>query len=35
MGEESMRSFLVGVMEGLGKLIGIAVEATLRFLFPR
>ena len=35
MGEESMRSFLMGVMEGLGKLIGVAVEATLRFFFPR
>lgn len=35
MGEDSMRSFLVGVMEGLGRLIGVAVEATLRFFFPR
>ena len=34
MGRESMRSFMVGVMQGLGKLVGVAVEAALRFFFP-
>ncbi len=33
MGKESMRSFMVGLMEGIGKVIGVAVESVLRFLF--
>lgn len=35
MGEESMRSFMVGVMERLGRFLGVAVEAALRYFFPR
>lgn len=34
MGKESMRAFMVGVMHGMGKLVGVAVESALRFFFP-
>lgn len=34
MGRESLRSFISGIAQGLGRMVGIAVEAALRFFFP-
>lgn len=31
--KESLRAFIMGVMEGIGRIVGTAVEAALRFFF--
>lgn len=33
MGKESMRAFVVGVMEGVGRMVGVGIETVLRFFF--
>lgn len=33
MGEQSLRHFMVGLMESLGKAAGLVIESVLRFLF--
>ncbi len=33
MGEQSLRQFMVGLMESLGKVAGLAIESVLRFFF--
>lgn len=35
LSKDSMRTFLTGMMNGLGRSVGVVVESVLRYFFPR